>query len=86
MTPDRRSARPRAGSSASREFIAAVNSDSPELTTEAPEKQAAHQRSSSFARDIMFAEFGYRAGRAIDYDGFTDRQPAAASQWWRAAS
>ena len=36
-----------------------------------------------FARDIMFAEFGYQHAKAIDYDGFCDRKPTLADMWWR---
>ena len=28
-----------------------------------------------FARAAVFAEFGYRSGRAIDYENFADRLP-----------
>ena len=29
----------------------------------------------NFARGVVFAEFGYRHGRAIDYADFVDRRP-----------
>ncbi len=34
------------------------------------------RRRANFARAAVFAEFGYRHGRALDYDGFADRLPA----------
>ena len=40
----------------------------------------------SFARDIVFAEFGYQHAKAIDYDGFCDRKPTSAGMWWRSGS
>ena len=39
-----------------------------------------------FARDIVFAEFGYQHGRAIDYDDFIDRAPDQLPRFWRAAT
>lgn len=33
------------------------------------------RRRANFARGVMFAEFGYRQGRAIDYANFVDRRP-----------
>ena len=33
------------------------------------------RRSADFARAAVFAEFGYRSGRAIDYADFSDRLP-----------
>lgn len=50
------------------------------------EKQVSRLRRADFARDIVFAEFGYRHARAIDYDEFVDRTPTAAPVWWRAES
>ena len=36
-----------------------------------------------FARDMVFAEFGYRHARAIECGGFVDRKPNPAPVWWR---
>ncbi len=38
-------------------------------------KQVSRLRRADFARDIVFAEFGYHNARAIDYGHFTDRKP-----------
>ncbi len=46
-------------------------------------KKQEHSQRDGFARGIVFAEFGYRHARAIDYGGFTDRKPARAGVWWR---
>ena len=56
--------------------------DTPRDSPQAGKKQE-HPHRAGFARDIVFAEFGYRAGRALDYDDFTDRQPNPAAVWWR---
>ena len=45
--------------------------------------QARPSHRAGFARDMVFAEFGYCAGRALDYDGFVDRKPNPATVWWR---
>ena len=47
------------------------------------------RRRANFARDLVFAEFGYQHGRALDYGNFVDRQPNQLSRWstsptWRA--
>ncbi len=39
-----------------------------------------------FARAMVFEAFGYQHARALDYDGFIDREPNQAPLWWRAAS
>ena len=39
-----------------------------------PHKKSKERRA-QFARQMMLAEFGYRSGRAIQYDDFQDRQP-----------
>jgi len=59
--------------------------DTPKDNPQAGKKQE-HPHRAGFARGIVFAEFGYRHGRAIDYDGFIDRLPSqsSATTWWRA--
>ena len=37
------------------------------------------RRGADFARAAVFAEFGYRSGRAIDYGDFVDRKPDQAA-------
>ena len=61
--------------------------DIPKVPHRTRRKQAMSHRRDTFARAAMFLEFGYRSGRAIDYDGFVDRQPnqSSATTWWRAA-
>lgn len=78
---------PPGGDGAPSKFIEADSNDRPEDNTEAPEDQASHRRHAGFARAMTFSEFGYRAGRALDYDGFTDRLPRSPTSpnWWRAA-
>ena len=34
-----------------------------------------NKRRAQFARSMMLEEFGYRSGRAIQYDDFEDRRP-----------
>ncbi len=49
-------------------------------------KKQAHPHRAGFARDMVFAEFGYRHARALDYEGFVDRTPNPAPRRWWAAS
>ncbi len=81
MPPDRRKP-PGGGSGRLSENVEFGGYDIPKVPHQAPTKQAA--RRNSFAREMTFSEFGYRAGRALDYDGFVDRKPTPAG-WWRAA-
>ena len=39
-----------------------------------------NQNHDDFSRDAVYAEFRRRDARAIDYDGFVDRQPGQASR------
>ncbi len=50
-----------------------------------PHKKQDHLHRDNFARDAVFAEFGYRHARALDYDAFVDRVPNQTPLWWRAA-
>ncbi len=83
MPPDKRRAPP-GGSGTPLKFVLATSLDSLRDTSQAHKKQE-HRHRAGFARDIVFAEFGYRHARAIDYDGFVDRNPTPAGVWWRAA-
>ncbi len=74
---------------APRKKIANGKCDKPELRPQAPRNQAALRRRADFARAAVFHEFGYQAGRAIDYNGFEDRLPnqlppqwPRATAWW----
>ena len=56
--------------------------DAPRDKPDSPKLQA---RRRDFARAAVFAEFGYRSGRALDYDGFVDRRPdRLPKRWWAA--
>ncbi len=68
------------------ESVAAASFDAPSDNQNPVDPQGLIRRRAGFARDMVFAEFGYRAGRAIDYDGFVDRAPSqsSATTWWRA--
>ena len=85
MPPDKRRAPPVEYGGAPLEFVSLGSGDKSEDTLEAPQKQE-HSRRAGFARDIVFAEFGYRHARALDYDAFVDRMPNQAPLWWRAAT
>ncbi len=77
--------RPRPGAR-DRFFDASLGSDASESIPATPKLQGrpiGDRHRADFARDIVFAEFGYRQARAIDYDGFVDRKPTAARAWWR---
>ena len=90
MTPDKRKPRPGGNGRGFLEIIALDSGDRSKGTTEVPRNQA--RRRASFARAMVFEEFRYRHARALDYDGFIDRNPnqlsrwSTARRWWRAAS
>ncbi len=52
-----------------------VNNEGSKFTAQTPKKQASLRRRSDFARDAVYAAFGYRDARAIDYGHFIDRKP-----------
>ena len=85
MTPDKRKPRPGGDGRGFQKIIALGIGDRSESSPSTPWNQAHH--SAGFARDIVFAEFGYRHARALDYGDFTDRLPSqsSATTWWRAA-
>ena len=89
MTPDKREPRPAGDGRDSLKVIALGSCDRPEDRPLAPIHQA--RRRANFARDLVYAKFGYRDGRALDYDGFTDRLPGqppvtrSTSAWRRVA-
>lgn len=72
--PGKRKPRPGANGRGSLK-INLVNSSNSEHKPQAPEYQARVRRRANFARSAVLEEFGYRAGRALDYDGFVDRRP-----------
>ena len=72
MAPDRR--RPPTRDRRTFGIVSAGGFDIPRITPKTARKQAALRRS-DFARDIVFAEFGYHNARAIDYGHLTDRKP-----------
>ncbi len=76
--------RPRPGARGGSEVL--LGSDASE-STPAPRKIQARpigdRHRADFARDAVFVEFGYHAGRAIDYPDFVDRTPNPAPAWWR---
>ncbi len=83
MAPKKRRPQPGGDCGASEKVLACgfdVQRDNPQAG-----KKQEHPHRAGFARDIVFAEFGYRHARAIDYDGFVDRNPTPAGVWWRAA-
>ncbi len=67
------------------EKVLAGGFDCPTDKPQAQKKQE-HRHRAGFARDIVFAEFGYQHARALDYPDFVDRKPATAPVWWRAES
>ncbi len=68
-------------------FVVAGGSDFPRDKPQALKMQARPRRHrAGFARDMVFAEFGYRHARALDYDGFIDRKHnLAPRRWWTAS-
>ncbi len=82
MPPKKRRPQP-GGDCGASEKVLADGFDCFRDSPQSREKQE-HRHRAGFARDIVFAEFGYRYARAIDYDGFKDRKPAPAGVWWRA--
>jgi hypothetical protein len=42
---------------------------------ESGRRAQAQSRRARFARGLTFSEFGYRHGRALDYENFRDRRP-----------
>ena len=83
MPPDRRRPRPGAnGRGLLKNNL--VNSSNPEHRTQAADYQASARRRADFARGMMFSEFGYCAGRAIDYGEFVDRRPT--TRWTPAST
>ena len=81
MPPDKRRAPPAGNRGAPLKNIALGSGDNSEGSPSTPRDQARHR--ASFARDAVFAEFGYCHARALDYDAFVDRTPAATPVWWR---
>ncbi len=84
--PDEKGAPPAGNGRAPLDFIAVDNSNESELSPQTPKNQAFLRRRSGFARDAVYAAFGYRHGRAIDYGGFVDRRPNQRRSAWRASS
>ena len=67
--------------------VVAGGSDFPRDKPQALKMQALPRRHrAGFARDMVFATFGYRHARALDYDGFVDRTSNLAPRRWWAAS
>ncbi len=85
MPPDRRKPRPAGDGRGSLKIIGVDNNDGSELSPQTPKNQAFLRRRSSFARNAVYAEFGYRNARAIEYGAFVDRKPGPASRRWRSA-
>ncbi len=89
MKPDKRKP-PARDRRLSGDNVEVAGVDIPRIPPQHPTKQASRRRG-NFARAAVFEEFGYRSGRALDYDGFVDRKPNRLSRWstsatWRAAS
>jgi hypothetical protein len=84
MIPDKRKPRPGGDGRGFQKIIALDSGDRSELRPSAHRDQAVSRRRDDFARAAVFHEFGYRAGRALDYDGFVNRQPNRLSSAWRA--
>ena len=76
---------PPGGSGTPEKMVDLAGFDFPRDTAQAHKTQERRRRA-GFARDIVFAEFGYQHARALDYPGFVDRTPTAAPVWWRAVS
>ena len=83
--PDEKGAPPAGNGRAPLDFIAVDNSNESELSPQTPKNQAFLRRRSDFARDAVYAAFGYRDARAIDYGAFVDRKPGPAPRCWRSA-
>ena len=63
--------------------VAADGFDFPRDNPNPTNSQDSIRRRGGFARGIVFAEFGSKHARALDYDGFIDRKPNQAPLWWR---
>ena len=64
------------GAAGASETSSAGSLDFSDLTPPDTMSQARRRKArSGFARDMVFQEFGYCGGRALDYDIFVDRKP-----------
>ena len=74
--PERRNPRPGEGAGASAENCTGSKQNPKYKTTHRVRKVRPRRRQTKFARAAVFEMFGYRHGRAIDYDRFIDRKPS----------
>ena len=80
MAPDRR--KPPGGFGRLSKSVLADGFDALRVNPKAPKKQALPPPRAQFARAMVFEEFTYKHGRALDYGGFVDSRPNQAPRSW----